>query len=216
VIYLYGIVARAEGCCDQVTGIHGAPLQRFDYGWIEAIGSQHDQLAVEPTDDALWAHERVVETLASSGAVLPARFGVTFAEEAALGRAVAARSDRLIALLGRVRGRLELALRARELQPGALRTPSPAPSDGRGYLEQRRQHGDQLTPLGHHIYQQLADLAAESTGPSWRHGWLTAAYLVDMEKLDVVRRSSRSLAGSRGIQLALTGPWPPYSFVGID
>jgi hypothetical protein len=46
---------------------------------------------------------------------------------------------------------------------------------------------------------------------------MTAAYLVDRERVEIVRRSSLALAEScQDIQLALTGPWPPYSFVGVD
>jgi hypothetical protein len=85
------------------------------------------------------------------------------------------------------------------------------------YLERCRQRDHQLTPVAHHIHRRLAGLAAQSTGPSWQHGSMTAAYLVDRERVEIVRRSSLALAEScQDIQLALTGPWPPYSFVGVD
>jgi hypothetical protein len=216
-IYLYGIVAGAEGCCCDVLGIEEAPLRRFDFGWMEAVGSDHERLALGPTDDALWAHELVVEALLSSGAVVPARFGTTFTDEAALGKAVASRWARLTELLGHVRGRVELALRVREVQPGSLRITTTAARNGRDYLERRRQGPERLTDCGRHIHNQLAALAVDSSGPSWGHGSMTAAYLVDVDQVDAVRQSAQVLADRcQDIQLAVTGPWPPYSFVGVD
>ena len=40
---------------------------------------------------------------------------------------------------------------------------------------------------------------------------------VDVDQVDAVRQSAQVLADRcQDIQLAVTGPWPPYSFVGVD
>ncbi|WP_010596283.1 GvpL/GvpF family gas vesicle protein, partial [Rhodococcus sp. P14] len=54
---------------------------------------------------------------------------------------------------------------------------------------------------------------------SGRRDWmvLNGTYLVDDDRADEFARAVEELRKEyRGIRLELTGPWPPYSFAGVE
>ncbi|MBX6388110.1 MAG: GvpL/GvpF family gas vesicle protein [Frankia sp.] len=77
-----------------------------------------------------------------------------------------------------------------------------------------------LTELARRAHEELAVLAAEATLRSGRPGpgRLDAAYLVpsarEREFLDAAAAAVRELEDA-GCEARVTGPWPPYSFVGL-
>ena len=159
----------------------------------------------EVTPDDLWRFEEVVERLMEGRDLLPVRFGTLVSDERAAARAVAERRDELVAGLERVRGAVELAVRAdrRDRPEPPERSPS-----GREYMraKARRLEGARL------IHQSLVARARESVvqpGPEA----LRAAYLVGRDEVEdfiaLVRRLQRE---HREMDLVCTGPWPPYSF----
>lgn len=159
----------------------------------------------EPTPDALWAHERVVEQVMAVQPVLPVQFGMTLASERALGDLLSERRAAFEELLATVDGCVELSVRVRW-------TPAPtaAAESGRQYLEDRleeRRSADE-------VHRPLAALARSSTTRS-EPGLLAAAYLVPA---DAVRPFTGRLETMRdehpALDFSCTGPWPPYSFVG--
>jgi hypothetical protein len=224
VIYLYGIApagTRPEG-----EGHGGAPLDVVAHGGLVAVVSHHEALDVHPAPDVLWCHESVVErVLEGTGAVLPARFGSTFAREELLVDELARHADALRHALDRVRGSVELGLRAFwDADPGgsAEGPPADAPTTGRGYLlaragdERRRQaRRERAAALADAVHGPLAARSAEATVELLAAPRIpvTAAYLVPRDDVDGFRSQVDDLATAHpDVALVCTGPWPPYSF----
>jgi hypothetical protein len=159
----------------------------------------------EVTADALWRHEQMVEALMESRDLLPVRFGTLVADDQAAARAVEERKEELAASLERVRGAVELAVRAhrREPEPEALPRAS-----GREYMAAKAR----TTQAAACIHEPLAAVARDSrvrTGPELLH----AAYLVERDRVGRFVSAVRRLQEANPeVDVLCTGPWPPYSF----
>jgi hypothetical protein len=104
--------------------------------------------------------------------------------------------------------------------PSTLGSPG---RDGQAYLTIRREEERQALAwrrraeaLRMEIHPPLARLAAESTQQVLKTPRLplTAAYLVDQERLPAFRATVQALAVAfPTLRFLCTGPWPPYSFV---
>jgi Gas vesicle synthesis protein GvpL/GvpF len=163
----------------------------------------------EPRDatlEDLRRHEAVVEALMESRDLLPVRFGTLLSDERAAARAVAERSDELAASLDRVRGAVELAVRAHPRRQDA--DPPPRGGSGHDYMSGKARQLEAARA----VHEPLAQVARDSVmrpGPEL----LRAAYLVDRGAVErfvaVVRRLQNAHAD---LDVLCTGPWPPYSF----
>ena len=179
-----------------------------------AVVFSADAPAADPTAEALWDHEDVVEALMRSRTVLPMRFGTRLRDEEA---AVALMSDRRPEFARRiegVRGRVELGVRVSGRSPASVADDRPA--TGTEYLTRRlgaRRERDQVAAAVHEPLARLADRSSRSR--SARSGEvLTASYLLPDDRVSVFAHEVKQLQ-ERHPELALTctGPWPPYSFV---
>jgi hypothetical protein len=176
----------------------------------------------EPEPEELWGHERVVEQLMADRAVLPMRFGTTQPDEAALRSALLERHDELCSALARVRGRVELAVRAvaaREVpeadkasghESSASGDVPAADASGRDWLASRLA----ARRLADAVHEPLAAIAvAERRRPATGEV-LRAAYLVDRAALERFRAALDGVRKAHPeLDVVCTGPWPPYSFV---
>lgn len=205
-IYLYAVVDELAGLPD-APGIDGAPLKRRRAGDFELVVSEHPG-EVEPTEDAVLAHARVVEELLPlAGAVLPARFGVGFEDGASLERAVADRAAALKESLERVRGRVEVGVRV------VGDSTAPPAETGREYLEARQRELAAIDAL----HESLAARALAATrGNSRGQLVMSGAYLVDPAGIPEFQKAVGALQSEHPqLTFALTGPWPPYSFAEV-
>jgi hypothetical protein len=159
----------------------------------------------EMTAEVLWEHEAVVESLMEERDLLPMRFGTLVEDDEAAIRALEERREELRRGLDRVRGAVELAVRAEAIAPSS---PSSAGMTGAEYIRAKA-HRTEVARL---LHEPLAFLARESVvqpGPEL----LRAAYLVDREAVDgFVGLVARLQETHDGIRVLCTGPWPPYSF----
>jgi hypothetical protein len=208
VIHLYAIADELESLPD-VEGIEGAPPERLRCDGFDLVVTEHDA-KVEATEGAVLAHARVVEALLPlADALLPARFGLELEDRAGLEEAIQARATKLSASLDQVRGRVELGVRV-VAEPSVHR---PAET-GRAYLEARREE----VAVVDDVHEKLAGRARAAT----RGGFggqlvLSGAYLVDPEAIPAFRDAVDGLETEHPqFTFALTGPWPPYSFAGVD
>jgi len=210
VIHIYAIAEGLDGL-PEVEGIQGAPPERFRCNGFDLVVSEQGA-EVEPTEQAVLAHARVVEALLPlAEALLPARFGVAYEDEAALEEAVQERAAKLSESLARVRGHVELGVRI----IGEERPESEPPATGRAYLEARAAE----TRLGSELHESLAahaDAATRAQPPDGRVV-LASAYLVDPNTIPSFLGAVEKLKEQHPrLTFAVTGPWPPYSFAGVD
>ena len=216
VLYVYAVAGSFSGSL--TAGLHGAPLRAIDGGPLEAIYSEH-AVAPEPDEKLLWAHEQVVEDLMESSTILPMRFGSMVESREGLAGLLRERQEEFMASLERVRGAVELSVRAR-LPAAASRDEGARPAwrsqPGTAYLLERARRQRRSEDAAGRIHRPLAALARMSA-PKASVGGLgpfKVAYLVDEESVEAfgerVGELNSTLADTK---VSCTGPWPPYSFV---
>ena len=214
-LYVYAITespARPHGL-----GLRSARLRVIGDEPPFAVVSDHDQ-SVEPGEEDLWAHERVVEDAMKMGAVLPFRFGTSVPDEARLTGVLEERRRELEVALRRVRGAVELGVRAHlrpRVRSNGDRLGERVPGPGTGYMLGRLADERQVADLIARIHEPLATLARRSARrpSSAGSGAFKAAYLVDRDRIEPFRRRVDELAEDvEGASVVCTGPWPPYSF----
>jgi Gas vesicle synthesis protein GvpL/GvpF len=212
VLYVYAITdSRTE---PQLAGLHGAPLQRIEGGELAAVVSEHP-VAPELDEEVLWEHEQVVEELMSLATILPLRFGSSVERADALIAMMAERREEFLEALDRVRGAVELSVRAELPAPRAGDPPS-HPGSGTAYLMQRAERERREREAVELVHRPLAALARCSMPPvSPRNPrQFKAAYLVEETGVEEFgSRVSELNAGLDDVRVSCTGPWPPYSFV---
>jgi hypothetical protein len=183
-------------------------------------------------------HERVLSRLAENGAVVPLRFGAIYDDVEDVASMLEERCEELAADLERVRGHVELGVKGFVERPrleevlAHERAATPAGSPGRGYLERRQAERDVaaearavVAEAARNTHERLLERSVAGT-VSRPHSrelsgrpdemFLNAAYLVparDDGLRGEVDALGRAYAGL-GLSFEVTGPWPPYSFVG--
>jgi hypothetical protein len=219
-LLLYGIV-ETDGERPFGAGLDGGPLRGVVEQPLLAVVSEHAGAAPEPSAATLTAYERIVARLMDRGTILPARFGSMLDDEPEVRALLRRRREDLVARLRRVRGAVEISLRAswREATRPQSDSSRPQSDDGgtqRGtaYLRQRlelRQSArrvagelDSLKPLA---LSSRRTLAPRPDVP------LLDAYLVDRARVDeFVALVEQIDVDLDDVDLVCTGPWPPYSF----
>ena len=181
------------------------PLRAVRCDGLTALCAPAEPPEREPTPDALWHHEEVVEALMEERDLLPVRFGTIVSDEHAAARAVAERRDELAARLDRVRGAVELAVRA---EANAPKERALQGTTGAEFIRAKA-HRTEAARLLHEPLAFLARDCVVHPGPEL----LRAAYLVEREAVEgFVSLVRRLQAAHPGLEVLCTGPWPPYSF----
>ena len=235
-MYVYAIVDRPESPISKMDGLDDAPVHLLGYRDIGAVVSLSSTAKVPPTQVNLWRHEAVMDALMPDRSVLPVRFGTVLADEKSIQGALGAHYDDFVANLSRVRGRVELALkvlwdgdgagmRAREAAESAIK-PAADASPGRMYMaarlkeyRERQERRDYAEACAGVLHSALADLATQSRIQllPTRRVLIAAAYLVGRRKVADFRRRMEDLRVSHpALRFVCTGPWPPFSFVGVE
>ena len=193
-IWLYAI---ADGLrrLPPVDGIAGAQLTVYDRAGLDIVTTVHEATGIEPSEETVLAHARVVEALVPiSFALLPARFGVAFEDFPALESALRARGRELQHSLELVRGNVELGLRVAGEEVAA-----------------ERLAGDL-----HACLAERARAAVRNDRPDGRL-FLSSAYLLEPEAIPAFEDAVGALESKHPrLTFALTGPWPAYSFAGME
>lgn len=215
-LLLYGVV-EAGGASVTGVGLDDRRLHTVVEGPLAAIVSEHDGAPPEPAIERLNEYERTVRRLMDRGAILPARFGSVLADEGTVRALLRQRRRDLLARVRRVRGAVELALRAN--WRGGTQTPAPVRSgsgspSGTSYLRERlelrqsaRRVASELDPLSALARSSRRTLAPAPNLP------VMEAYLVERDRVREFVALVRQLDdGMDDVELTCTGPWPPYSF----
>jgi hypothetical protein len=212
-LLLYGIV-ETDGEGPFGAGLDGGPLRGVVEEPLLAVVSEHAGAAPEPSAATLTAYERIVARLMDRGTILPARFGSMLDDEPEVRALLRRRREDLVARLRRVRGAVEISLRASSREATRPQSDDGGTQSGTAYLRERlelRQSArrvagelDSLKPLA---------LSSRRTLEPRPDVPLLDAYLVDRERVDeFVALVEQIDVDLDDVDLVCTGPWPPYSF----
>jgi gas vesicle protein GvpL/GvpF len=208
VIRVYAFVADLERL-PEVRGVDGRPLDRHVLGDVSTVISRHDALAAgDPRADAV-AHGLVVEALAAlAPAVVPVRFGETFADDAALAAVLRERLDGIRKALERVRGCVEIGVR---VAGATLPRSALAASTGTGYMRERLARLAEHDAITHELHERLDELSRASVRAT--RAEFEATYLLERARVaDAQDAVARFAASHPELTVVSTGPWAPYSF----
>lgn len=217
-VYVYGITDAPPPAVEGVAGIDGLGVSTLARGDVAAaFAALGGAEAPAATPDALMAHERVVETLMRSSAVLPTRFGTTLADADALATVLERQAGSFRELLGRVRGCVEVGVRVRWAVDSSMEGLAEARAEvsGREYLDARREELDEAERAVKIVHRPLARLArASSWSTPAAGGLLLGAYLVAADDVrGFAAEVQLAQEADASFDISCTGPWPPYSFV---
>lgn len=217
-----------------------APVDVVEEGSLAAVAAEVPlaefgaDVLPQRLEDRAWLEQKVrvhEDVLASfvGGAVVPLRFGALYSDVADLRRMLDERASFFSATLERLRGMVEIGVKA-WLEPSAAVAETTPASGGRAYLEGRRTElarGARRGAFVQEAHERLLQLAAagvvnrpqprELTGRD-EEMLLNAAYLVEADDVSVAQEVARlaPAAAQLAIALELTGPWAPYNFVDED
>lgn len=180
------------------------------------------------------AHDAVVKQAMAGGAVIPCRFCTILRGPQEVRRLLTEHREQITATLDLLAGKQEWGVKLYHSGQGGGRLAAGDPeSTGKAYL---RRKGDEVRTQQEEaglarerataVFEKLAALAAEATllpsrngkgGELGRRLLLNGAFLLADEAVQAFERAARELGGAdEGIEVELTGPWPPYNFVHLD
>lgn len=268
--YLYGITRRGARAtaleeADAQTadaGIaaapgDGAPLQLLECGGLAAVVRpvlmadftpavlQERLRSASGMEAIVRSHNRVVEAIHAQQAILPARFGVVYADNRDIQSALRSVCDSLLPQLHRLEGCDEWALHlyanraavrervvAGNPALARLREDFVAARPGRAYFLERQLREEMegatrqaLATLARNAFDRLTAVAiAGQVNPvgagadsATEVEILRAAFLLARDDAERFDAELCSVAdASEGIRCECSGPWPPYSFAVVD
>lgn len=240
-VWVYA-VARPPAQTPIVNGVAGESVRlvRRDR-LVAAVGSvsldEYGEEALRRNlEDLSWLesrarlHHQVVSALAVSGPVVPMRLAIMYDDDERVQQMLAETQREIEDALAAVSGCSEWGVKGYASDAGVTEAePGPAPGSGTAYLQRKR---DDLAARdrarksnaakAESVYRAARSLAVagrrhalqdrQLSGES-REMLLNAAFLVEDERSHEFAADMASLGGTvQGVDIQLTGPWPPYSF----
>jgi hypothetical protein len=209
---------------------------------LEQFGEEPLRRSLEDLDwvgEMARAHHRVVEAVAETVPTAPVRLATVYKSEEQVRDLLERWHDDFMEVLSHVAGRREWGVKA-YVDPTAAPTPASAGGGegaaemarpGTAYLKRRQanlrnreQRWRQATARAERIHLALSAVAVASRlhrpqDPqlSGRDEWmvLNGAYLVDEGRGEEFAAALDALRG-QDVDLELTGPWAPYSFIALE
>jgi hypothetical protein len=209
--------------------VSDVPRERFGE---QALTARLEDL--ESLEALARGHEAVLEAAMATGAVVPFRLCTIYASSDRLDEMLDREGLTLTAALDRLDGMQEWGVKAfmTDAADAVTADAATAPASGTEYLSRKRERRDAadagreaIEELVAGIHARLAECAAAAalSRPHDRRlsgreteMALNAAYLVPREGADGFRLIVQELARRHeadGVELELTGPWPPHHFV---
>jgi len=219
-------IARRR-CAEPPAGLRGSPLEWIAAGELGLWATPLPEGTAEMDRDDALDHHRIVEALADREACLPVRFATRVADATRAGALIVGREAELSSALVRVAGRREIAV--------TLVWPDAAVIPGRGHRVEgggpgtaylaARQHEHAADGARRKTAEDLArrlegDLAVEQGDvwhvmcPSDRIALSSSILARPGEDESLKARAIEVVSGYEGVRAVVSGPWPPYSFVG--
>lgn len=214
----------------RLRGVAGEPLRVIAMDGIAAIvGDVRRRPAASPAH--LRRYAAVVELLAArAAAVLPVRFGTTFADSSELILVLRSRQASIRERLRVVRGRVQMTIRVMGTRLGS--DPDDGPLRGQTLVTERSRvrPRNRATQGTRYLQQRLAIARAAEQIPELepvrgalqrfirgerverRGGLATVHHLIPRASAERYRIAVERAAARTGVRLTLSGPWAPYAF----
>jgi hypothetical protein len=202
-VLLYGVMETKRAPWGG-TGLDVHPLRLVIRDCIAAVVSDVD--GVSRQQASLRAYASIVDGLMDAGAVLPARYGSTATTDTEIYDMLGRRHTELQANLKRVRDTVEFAVHASPEVESGTRADVEEHGPGTAYLLMRLEQEQRVGDLAWDVEAAAGEFVRAATRAP-RHA---LAYLV--ARVD----GERFVAALQDAGLIVTGPWPPYNFVGQD
>ncbi len=198
-IQLYCVVDQPEAALGACRSQSGPDLELIRTRRVSCIGRRCESTDLPTDGQALLDHDVLVRQMMEVSTVVPFRYGTVVPTVAEAERE----------LLDRLKGHVELALRARASTSQIRRSNG----TGRSYLRMLRDEQESL--LLADLHHTLASHCAAAVVAAHRPCDIKASYLVERTEVGGFRLLlAHTLTGRRGLRdVSLTGPWAPYSFV---
>ena len=197
------------------------PLSRYGEAQIErGLGN------LDWVSQRAMAHEAVVEHFAALGPLAPAKLFTLFSNEDRALADVRRRARQLRKIFERIRGRDEWGVRLR-LDRVLKAAPAQPVASGAAFLRAKRDAGlakrrAAESGLSHaeglfKRFSAASDGAVRRAVPARARVLLDAVFLVpraEAKQFRALAKREAALVDREGLDLVLTGPWPPYHFAG--
>lgn len=191
-------------------------LERLD--WLERVAREHDE---------------VVRAVYALGPTLPVRLATVYHDDASTLRHADELRAEAVPALAKIEGREEWGVKVFHVRPAVTTAATERARSGADYMRRRRaelqQDADDAARAAADatsVLDRLAGLSVEirrhrpqdpRLSGSSHPMLLNAACLVDRARVPEFRAVVDELAAERPAgSVVLTGPWPPYSFTGIQ
>jgi hypothetical protein len=221
-VLVYCILPAGTAPPHGLTGIDGASVRALNAGPLSCWTSTHEA-APQVSAESVAAHNGVVQAAMDSPATpVPLRFGQWFAADAEAASRIAEDATRWSALLRQVDGCIEYGVHiaAAETARDVQARPATTGTDYMAALArrqadaaERRRQGEALCSW---MLARAAPLVRESrTERAAGAGELaTMAHLIERRNAEAYHLMMSDVRAERpDLRIAVSGPWPPYSFV---
>ncbi|WP_028922197.1 GvpL/GvpF family gas vesicle protein [Pseudonocardia acaciae] len=236
--YVYGLVAADAEPPEDLVGLGpSGRVSTITRGRLAALVSDAPTDRAVGTADDILGHQRVVDAVAATTAILPMRFGSVVDDPAEVADLLATEQDRLSQILAALQGRVQYTLRGsyrqeivlrelleRDAEISSLRERIDGLPEDASYPERVRlgeRVVNEMTALREldaaRMLERLTPTSAETVEhpPASPEDVIDAAFLVDRaaerEFSDAVDEVGREFGGR--VRLRLLGPVAPYDFV---
>jgi len=227
---VYGILSDVRGPMRGVLppGVEGAPVFLVAEGGLAAACSVAPDACATPTVPRATAFAWVVGALHAVTAVLPFRYGNFLDSSERVLNLLQAHREEFLQSLEEVQGCDEMGLRILLENRPHLACAQPACAaprgTGREFLEGRRAHyaaeecdealAARAAAQARGALDGLAVKCREDRSSAADGRLLSLFFLVRRENVERFREAFGQLQQETSAKMLLTGPWPPYNFVG--
>lgn len=222
---VYCIMKGAVFGIEPITGVKGKNVSFAAGHDLCAAVSEMSSVEDAPPVSELLVYGRVVEDLHRLKAVVPMRYGCFLDEVTDIQRILKEKKSQYESLLEELEGHVEMGIRIllpeQEVKPRL----EEHPVNGRNYLVLRKAHYRMMDDASRR-HQVFLDRYIHALGLYGKYRTETAAksgavilslyFLVPRTAVDRFRDSFERVADDGNSRTLISGPWPPYNFVGPD
>jgi len=239
-LYVFGVVRTDNASAEDFEGISGisddTSVRLLSCGALTALVSATPDPKFSPDAiktsmaDSDWLKEQVrrhADVLAEAQSVqtiIPLRFGCVMPNPSKVKKFIDAREESLMDALTRLHNRSEFSVRVHFEDVSTDDELSGVPSGVADFLRKAAsdvEHAPNADGIADRIHSHLSRFSGEAMrNPVLDSDMiLNATYLITMASEEEFRAEVRKLSSefhALGIQIEVSGPWPPYHFVDID